>query len=64
MYQVMTGSAGTPAVIFLAPGQGRTYALGSLTAVFKADEAETAERYSDLRMVAGSECEGARRPFP
>lgn len=33
-------------VIFLRPGEGRTYALGSMTAVFKADEDETAARYS------------------
>lgn len=42
----MTKGADTAGVIFLAPEQGRTYALGSMTAVFKADEADTAERYS------------------
>lgn len=42
----MNDGAQTPDVIFLAPEQGRTYALGAMTAVFKADEAETAERYS------------------
>jgi mannose-6-phosphate isomerase-like protein (cupin superfamily) len=33
-------------VLFLSPGQGRSYPLGRMTAVFKADNAETAERYS------------------
>lgn len=32
--------------IVLPPHQGRTYACGPMTAVFKADGAETAERYS------------------
>ena len=32
--------------IVLAPGQGRTYALGRIAAVFKADGDETASRYS------------------
>ena len=41
-------SAGTPArkPIVLAPGAGRDYAMGPIHAVFKADEAETAEAYS------------------
>ena len=33
-------------VLILHPGDGRSYELGDLRAVFKADEAETAERYS------------------
>jgi mannose-6-phosphate isomerase-like protein (cupin superfamily) len=33
-------------VIHRRPGEGRTYALGSMTAVFKADEDETGARYS------------------
>jgi quercetin dioxygenase-like cupin family protein len=33
-------------VILLKPGQGRSYALGDMRAVFKADEAETGARYS------------------
>jgi mannose-6-phosphate isomerase-like protein (cupin superfamily) len=32
--------------IFLGPGEGRTYALGKMRAVFKADEDETLARYS------------------
>lgn len=33
-------------VIVLPAGEGRTYTLGTMTAVFKADEGETGERYS------------------
>jgi mannose-6-phosphate isomerase-like protein (cupin superfamily) len=33
-------------VLVLAPGQGRTYHLGPMTAVFKADENETNGQYS------------------
>jgi mannose-6-phosphate isomerase-like protein (cupin superfamily) len=32
--------------IILAPGQGRAYPMGRISAVFKADEAETESRYS------------------
>lgn len=32
--------------IVLAPGQGRAYPMGRISAVFKADEAETQSRYS------------------
>ncbi len=32
--------------LFLLPGEGRRYALGEMQAVFKADEVETAARYS------------------
>src|SRR5688572_170336 len=32
--------------IILEPGQGRHYNMGSMSAVFKADEKETSERYS------------------
>ena len=32
--------------IILKPGEGRTYNCGTMTAIFKADENETAERYS------------------
>ena len=32
--------------IILGPGEGRSYALGAMSAVFKADEAETAATYS------------------
>lgn len=34
------------APIFLAPGEGRAYALGRMRAVFKADGAETQSRFS------------------
>ncbi|HMR83141.1 MAG TPA: cupin domain-containing protein [Niabella sp.] len=33
-------------VLILPPEQGRTYNCGTMTAVFKADENETSERYS------------------
>jgi len=32
--------------VILAPGQGRAYPMGRISAVFKADEAETESRYS------------------
>ena len=32
--------------LVLAPGEGRSYPMGRISAVFKADEAETAGRYS------------------
>ncbi len=32
--------------IILGPGEGRAYALGAMSAVFKADEAETGAAYS------------------
>ena len=32
--------------IFLAPGQGRSYAMGTMSAVFKADGTESAGNYS------------------
>jgi quercetin dioxygenase-like cupin family protein len=40
--------AGSPSrrPVVLAPGEGREYAMGRLSAVFKADGAETAGRYS------------------
>jgi len=34
------------APVVLAPGEGRRYEMGRMTAVFKADADETAERYS------------------
>ncbi len=37
----------TPAeLLYLRPGEGRVYALGKMTAIFKADEKETHQRYS------------------
>lgn len=32
--------------LVLRPGEGRAYGMGGISAVFKADEAETAQRYS------------------
>lgn len=32
--------------LFLMPGEGRAYAMGSISAVFKADQDETAAHYS------------------
>jgi mannose-6-phosphate isomerase-like protein (cupin superfamily) len=34
------------AAVVLSPGEGRSYPMGRISAVFKADGAETAERYS------------------
>jgi len=43
----MSNSSATPRKpIVLAPGQGRAYPMGRISAVFKADEAETESRYS------------------
>ena len=36
----------TREAVFLAPGEGRTYPMGRISAVFKADGAETDGRYS------------------
>ncbi len=36
----------TTDTIFLKPGEGRVYNCGSMTAIFKADENETANNYS------------------
>jgi mannose-6-phosphate isomerase-like protein (cupin superfamily) len=41
-----TPSAATRKPIVLAPGEGRAYPMGRISAVFKADEAETDSRYS------------------
>lgn len=42
----MTETDATPQTLFLLPDEGRRYALGRMSAVFKADNAETADRYS------------------
>ena len=44
----MTGQDGTAGrrPVVLGPGEGRAYPMGPLSAVFKADEAETAGHYS------------------
>ncbi len=41
-----TKTAVARTAIILAPGQGRAYPMGRISAVFKADEAETDSRYS------------------
>lgn len=49
--------------IILAPGQGRVYTLGPMTAVFKADENETEAKYSfsEWWLEPHSEGPGAHR---
>ena len=42
----MSPQAGPRKPIILGPGQGRAYPMGRISAVFKADEAETESRYS------------------
>ena len=42
----MTGSCSDRRPVVLGPGEGRTYAMGPLSAVFKADGAETEQQYS------------------
>jgi mannose-6-phosphate isomerase-like protein (cupin superfamily) len=39
-------NADRKAAILLGPGEGRSYAMGAMSAVFKADEAETGSAYS------------------
>ncbi|HSD36378.1 MAG TPA: cupin domain-containing protein [Rhodocyclaceae bacterium] len=41
-----TSMAPTRKPVVLAPGEGRAYPMGRISAVFKADEAETDSRYS------------------
>jgi mannose-6-phosphate isomerase-like protein (cupin superfamily) len=41
-----TPDAATRKPIVLAPGDGRAYPMGRISAIFKADEAETDSRYS------------------
>jgi mannose-6-phosphate isomerase-like protein (cupin superfamily) len=41
----MSRNPGTSEVIFLPPGSGRSYQAGPMHAVFKADGAETDDRY-------------------
>ena len=40
------GSASSRQPVVLGPGEGRAYPMGRISAVFKADGAETGERYS------------------
>lgn len=42
----MNDTADSRQAVVLAPGEGRAYAMGRISAVFKADGAETASRYS------------------
>ncbi|HSO47084.1 MAG TPA: cupin domain-containing protein [Rhizobiaceae bacterium] len=42
----MTITETPPELLYLLPGEGRVYALGKMTAIFKADEEETRQRYS------------------
>lgn len=47
--------------LILSPGQGRTYNCGTMTAIFKADENETDEKYSisEWWLEPGSDGPGA-----
>ena len=40
------GSSASRSPVVLGPGEGPTYPMGRLSAVFKADGAETGQRYS------------------
>ena len=42
----MAEQTSSRAAVHLAPGEGREYAMGRISAVFKADRDETAQRYS------------------
>lgn len=42
----MQESASVRAPVFLAPGEGRAYPMGRISALFKADGAESADAYS------------------
>lgn len=42
----MTGSNTPNETLVLLPGEGRRYPCGTMTAIFKADEEETREKYS------------------
>jgi quercetin dioxygenase-like cupin family protein len=45
-------------ILVLQPGAGRTYDCGTMTAIFKADENETAEKYSVSEWWLEPDCEG------
>lgn len=45
--------------IVLLPGKGRSYACGPMTAIFKADGAETADRYSASEWVVAPHSPGS-----
>ena len=47
--------------IFLQPNEGRSYAMGQINAVFKADGAETENRYSISEWWLEPHTEGPRR---
>jgi hypothetical protein len=55
----MSKSSVTPRkAILLAPGQGRAYSMGRISAVFKADEDETQSRYSVVNGGLSQELRG------
>jgi quercetin dioxygenase-like cupin family protein len=45
-------------VLILPRGEGRAYGMGAMRAVFKADEAETAQRYSISEWWLEPNCDG------
>ncbi|MGF7160067.1 quercetin dioxygenase-like cupin family protein [Rhodoligotrophos appendicifer] len=45
-------------VLLLGAGQGRVYELGTMRAIFKADEAETGQRYAVSEWWLEPGCEG------
>ena len=47
--------------VVLGPGEGRAYPMGRISAVFKADGAETGHAVFDLGVVARPAHQGARR---
>ena len=51
-------SAANRAAIVLQPGQGRSYPMGRISAVFKADEAETNHQYSISEWWLEPHCTG------
>src|SRR4029434_8078938 len=57
----MSTSSVTPRkAVVLAPGQGRAYPMGRISAIFKADEGETQSRYSVSEWWLEPKTQGAR----
>jgi len=50
--------------VFLPPGEGRSYPMGRIGAVFKADGSRDAGRLFDFRVVAGASHLGPGRAPP
>lgn len=50
--------SGAPDPVALGPGEGRVYAMGALQAVFKADGAETGDRFSVSEWRLEPRCAG------